>query len=86
MCNRSDYIIDYHVDYDKKFKERMAINVNLAVDHQGNVDMETLNFIRTHNKTLLSKQETHPTTLCGARKVIKDFLLDDYAVGGGGIT
>ena len=70
----------------KKFKERTALSVNAAVDADGNINLESLDFIRTFNKNILTKPETHPTTLCGASRVIRDFLLDDYTVGGRGVT
>ena len=68
----------------KKFKERKALNINLAVDSMGVVDLETLKFIRAHNTKILTEKEVHPTTLCGASVIIRDFLLDDYTVGGTG--
>ena len=67
-----------------KFKEKKALNINLAVDSMGVVDLETLNFIRAHNKKILTEKEVHPTTLCGASVIIRNFLLDDFTVGGTG--
>jgi hypothetical protein len=70
----------------KKFKSRNDLNPNLAVSEDGRVDLEKLNFIRNFNKTQLSKKEKHPTTLCGSNVIIKNFVLDDYAVGLNGVT
>ena len=57
----------------KKFKERKALNINLAVDSMGVVDLETLKFIRAHSTKILTEKEVHPTTLCGASVIIRDF-------------
>lgn len=70
----------------KKFKERNYLNVNLAVNEEGIVDIETVNFIRNHNRLELRKKEIHPTTLCGSKDIIKEYVLDDYVVGGEGFT
>ena len=70
----------------KKFKERRALSVNAAVDSDGNINLETLEFIRTYNKNILNRPEIHPTTLCGATRVFREFLLDDFTVGGRGVA
>ena len=70
----------------KKFKERSFLNPDLAVNAAGVVNLETLEFIRNHNRAELKKTEKYGTTLCGANDIIKEFILDDYAVGGRGLS
>ena len=70
----------------KKFKKRNFIDEKLAIKNGDIVCLETLSLIRSHNKLCLSKNEKYLTTLCGATKVVKDFILDNYTVGGDGIT
>ena len=69
-----------------QFKNTNFINSNLAIKADNSVDTVSLEFIRKHNKEQLLKKETHPTTLCGADLLIKQFVFDDFAVGGSGLS
>lgn len=65
----------------KKFKMRSALREQLAIDESGEVNLECLDLIRHHNSIQPSKEETYPTTLCKANKIIKDLILDNYGQG-----
>ena len=69
----------------ERFKKRSYFDQNVAVNENGEVDLCMLDFVRNHNKEISVKRETHPTTLCGASNIIKEFIFDDFAVGSGGI-
>ena len=69
----------------ERFKKRSYFDQNVAVNENGEVDLCMLDFVRNHNREISVKRETHPTTLCGASNIIKEFIFDDFAVGSGGI-
>ena len=74
---------DMFVKYEK-FKKRNCLNPSLAVDEDNNVNLERLELIRSHNAEMMRKKETYPTTLCGTDSIIRQFIFDDFSVGGGG--
>ena len=67
----------------KRFRNRSYFDQNVEVNENGEVDLYMLDFVRNHNKEISLKQ--HPTILCGASNIIKEFIFDDFAVGSGGV-
>ena len=69
----------------KRFRKRSYFDQNVAVNKNGEVDLYMLDFVRNHNKDISLQRETHPTTLGGASKIIKEFIFDDFTVGSGDV-
>lgn len=64
----------------RKFKHRNFLPWRLAEDGDGAVDLSKLDLIKKHNKEALNT-ETHMTTLCRAREIIKELIVDEYDWG-----
>ena len=56
------------------------VSLDLAADAGGIVDMTKLDLIKKINFDALHN-EVHPTTLCKARWVIKEFITDCHGYG-----
>ena len=59
----------------KIFKRRNLIRESLAIKSTGKLDLEKLNLIRATNKKYLD-EEIYLTSLCKAKKIIKDLIID----------
>ena len=70
----------------ESFKTRNHISQNLAVNPDSSINFDTLALIRKHNEDERNRREKYPTTLCEANFLIKQFIFDDFSVGGGRVS
>ena len=81
IMSNNPLVKEMYKKYDT-FKKRHFLAHTLAVDNDNNVNLELLESIRTHNTEMMSRKETYPTTLCCADYLIRQYIFDDFSVGG----
>ena len=64
----------------KKFRTREYINENLIDRVIESGRQKVTEMIKKHNELCLKKSELYPTVLCGASRIIRQMILDDYSV------